>query len=210
MSKSILTNTPDLINYQKVKPFDAGKGRAVEITKTNPVLGQLFAENSDWFVSYIEWLGLAEDPKMVVLASQHHYFYDAEEMINVKTVVNIKELNQIKNISSFLHSLSNILQSNTYLIGCFVDNKKVNSYKLRKNLSEHLKKRRNEDIENGIVSKYPLLNMLISVMDSKINKFLTKESVRLLLNDSGFEGLDFTDLNGTTYFCAQKNKAEVN
>lgn len=204
MDKSYAINTPDVINIQKVKRFIDKKGRSADITKTNPMLEVILAENSDWFVSYIEWLGLAEDPNMVVLTSQHHYFYDAEEMMNVKTVVNVRGLNQVKEISSFLISICNILQSNTYFIGCFIDNKKVSSYKLRKNLSEQLKKRRNEDIENGIVSKYPLLNMLINIMDSKINKFLTKESVRSMLTESGFEILDFTDLNGVTYFCSQK------
>ncbi len=204
MYKSLTINKPDVINIQKVKQFIDNKDKSAEITKTNPVLGVIIAENSDWFVSYIEWLGLAEDPNMVVLTSQHHYFYDAEEMRNVKTVVNVRGLNHVKEISSFLNSICNVLQSNTYFIGCFVDNKKVNSYKLRKNLSEHLKMRRSEDIENGIVSKYPLLNMLINIMDSKINKYLTFESVRSLLIESGFEILDFTDLNGVTYFCSQK------
>jgi len=41
-------------------------------------------------------------------------------------------------------------------------------------------------------------------MDSKTNNYLSGRSVSLLLENHGFKILNMTELNGRTYFCAQK------
>jgi hypothetical protein len=52
--------------------------------------------------------------------------------------------------------------------------------------------------------------MLYSLMDSKTNKYMSGRIVTLLLEDHGFKVLDMTELNGLTYFCAQKVKSDEN
>ena len=47
-------------------------------------------------------------------------------------------------------------------------------------------------------------------MDSKTNKYLSRRDVTSLLSDRGFKVLDMTELNGLTYFCAQKLLPVVN
>jgi len=204
MRNSIAIKEPDIINNQRINPYINPGDTPLSLVKNNLVFEILTAEGCENFVNYIEWLGLAKDPDLLVLSSLHHYYYDAEEMKKVKTVVNLKELNQIKQIKRFLHTIFHLLPQKSYFIGRFVDNKKINGYALRTNSSSYLNKRSFDDIENGIVSQIPFLNMLYSLMDSRTNKYMSGRNVTLLLEDHGFKVVDMTELNGLTYFCAQR------
>src|SRR5450759_5172168 len=197
---------PDVINNQRINTLFELTDTSIGLAENNPVFEILTAEGCENFVNYIEWLGLAKDPNLVVLSSQHHYYYDAEEMKNVKTVINLKELNQIKQINSFLHSIFHILPQKSNLIGCFVDNKKQNGFVLSNGPSDFHYKRNSDAIENGIASSSPFLSMIYSMIDSKTNKYMSERSVSLLLEDHGFKVLDMTELNGLTYFLAQKTR----
>ena len=201
---------PDVINNQRINTLFELTDTSIGLVKNNSVFEILTAEGCENFVNYIEWLGLAKDPDLVVLSSLHHYYYDAEEMKNVKTVINLKELNQIKQIKNFLHSIFHILPQKSNFIGCFVDNKKQNGFVLRNNSSDYHSKRNSDAIENGIVSRIPFLNMIFSMMDSKTNKYMSGTSVTFLLEDHGFKVLDMTELNGLTYFCAQRLRTADN
>ncbi len=53
--------------------------------------------------------------------SRFHYYYDSEELKNVKTVVNLRKLNLIKDLNSFFNNVSMILPKKTDFIGCFAD-----------------------------------------------------------------------------------------
>ena len=176
--------------------FDfTGNGRAVDI---------LISEGGESFYNYVDWRGLSMDPDLIVLSSQHHYYFDAEELNNVKTVINLKELNKVKQIKNFLNSIYHILPYNSNFIGYFVDNKKINGYILKNSLSSHHAEKRINAIENGIVSKVPLINRLFSFLDSKTNKYLSETSVTFMLEDFGFKIIDMTLVDGFTYFHAQK------
>jgi hypothetical protein len=179
-------------------------GTSTFLKENKAVLEILTAEGREDFVKYIQALGLDKDPDLIFLSSQHYYFYDAEEMKNVKTVVNLKEINQIKQIKSFLHSIFHILPRRSNLIGCFVDNEKVNGYALRNNPSFNQDKDNIHAIENDIVSRNPFLNKVYSIMDSRTYKFMSRSSVSFLLEDHGFKIINMTDINGLTYFLAQK------
>jgi hypothetical protein len=195
---------PDAINNQSINALNYKTGVSIDSIENSPVFRILAAEGCENFVNYMERLGLARDANLVVLSSQHYYYYDAEEMKNVSTVINLKELNQIKQIKSFLHSIFHILPQKSNFIGCFVDNKKINGYVLRNNSSSNHHTGSYNDIENGIVSRFPFLNMLYSLMDSKTNNYMSGKSVSLLLEDHGFKVIDMTEINGLTYFHSQK------
>lgn len=210
MENSIAINKQDVINNQRINTLTKPGGTSIDLIENNPVFEILAAEGCENFVNYIEWLGLAKDPDLVVLSSIHHYYFDAEEMNNVKTVVNLKELNQIKQINSFLHSIFHIMPQKSNFIGCFVDNKKINGYVLRNNSSSYHNKRSFDDIENGIVSRIPFLNMLFSFMDSRTNKYMSGRNVSLLLENHGFKVMDMTELDGLTYFYAQRLRTADN
>jgi hypothetical protein len=173
----------------------------LEINKPGKIL---MDEGGEDFYKYADWFGLAKDPGLIVLSSLHHYFYDEEDLKNIKTVINLKELNQIKGVKSLLHSCLLNLPHIANFIGCFVDNDKISGYVLKKSSSSDHNKKSFEEMENGIISRFPFVNMLYSIMDSKINSYMSKRSVSLLLENYGFKIIDMTDHNGVTFFYSQK------
>jgi hypothetical protein len=210
MRNRITIDKLDVINNQGINTLVNLASTSIDSGRTNPVLRILTTEGCDNFVKYIEQLGLDKDPNMIVLSSLHHYYYDAEEMTNINTIINLKELNQIKQLKDFLHSVFHMLPPNCNLIGCFVNNKKQNGFVLSSNHSDPYYKRNSDAIENGIVSSSPLLNMLYNMIDSKTNKYMSERSVSLLLGEHGFKLIDLTEFDGLTYFCAQSLRAADN
>jgi hypothetical protein len=210
MENRIAVNIQDVINNQKIIAlFKLGRTSNYFI-ENNPVYEILTAEGGEKFYNYIDWLGLVKDPNLVVLSSLHNYYYDAEEMNNVKTVVNLIELNHLKHIKRLLHSIFHTMPQKSNFIGCFIDNEKINGYVLRNNSSSYHTKRSIDSIENGIVSQNPFINMLYCIMDSKTINYMSKRSVYLLLKSHGFKIMDMTELNGLTYFHSQKIRSDYN
>ena len=204
MRNKLTLYEPDGINNENIKTFNSLKGSSYLLNKKNPVYKILAAEGREDFIRYMESLGLTKDPNLVFLSSVRHYFYDADEMKSVKTVINLKELNQIKQLNSFLHSIFHILSQKSNFIGCFVDNKKVNNFEMRSSIFNNQKKISKDDLENGVASQIPFINMLYNIMDLKTYKFMSGNSVSLILEDHGFKVLDMKEINGLTYFWSQK------
>ena len=210
MRNSITIDKLDVINNQRINTLVNLGSSSIDLGGSNPVLRTLTNEEGENFANYVEQLGLAKDPNLVVLSSVHHYYYDAEEMINVKTVINLKELNQIKQLKDFLHSIFHILPPDCNLIGCFVNNKKQSGFVLNTSPSDSYYKRNSDAIENGIASSSPFLNMIYNMIDSKTNKYMSERSVSMLLGEHGFKVLDMTEYEGITYFCAQSLRTADN
>jgi len=210
MKGRIQTQEKDLFNNQRLSFGSKPHTSFPDPLKNDYVSEILISEGNESFSHYIEWLGLARDPKLVVLSSIHHYYYDAEEMINVRTVVNIKELNHMKEISSFLNSMFQILPPKCFLIGCFIDNKKQNGFSFKKSSSFIHSNMTDEDEKNGIISRRPFLNTIFSILDAKPVKYLSEKHVTQLLENNGFKVADMTELDGLTYFCAQNTRTTGN
>ena len=179
-------------------------GTSIDLIENDHLSEILAYEGCENLANYVEWLGFNKDPDLIVLSSMHHYYYDVEEMKNVKTVVNLKQLNQIKHVRDFLHSVFRILPLKCNFIGCFTDNTKKNG------LGSLIDSSDSEAVENGIISRNPFLNMIYSMMDSRTYKSMSRKSVRLLLEDHGLKVLDITEFDDLTYFCAQKVRTNNN
>ena len=177
---------------------------SIDLVMANEGVDNLVTEGGEDFYNYVNRIGLAKDPNLIVLSSMHSYYYDTEEMNNAKTVINLKELNQIKEIKSLLQSYLNFLPNSCNFVGCFVNNKKIERYVLRNNSGSRENKKNFEAIELGIVSRFPFINRLYSIMDLKTNIYMSERSVTLLLKDYGFKVMDMTEFNGRTYFHSQK------
>jgi hypothetical protein len=191
---------PDVINKQRDKTGISQSTPAMDLTETRPVFELLTAEGGESFFNYIDWLGLAKDPDLIVLSSMHHYYYDADDLKDVRTVVNLMPLNHIKQIKGFFHSIYHLLPHKCYFIGCFVDHKKNFGFILKINPLD----KNSESVNQGILSRIPLLNKIYRMMDARTDKYLSGKNITLSLEDLGFKVLDMTELNGLTYFCAQK------
>lgn len=148
--------------------------------RMNPVLETLFTEGSEDFHQYLDWIGLSKEPDLMVLSSMHHYYYDHNDMKGIKALVNLKKLNQIRHLESFLHTLYRILNSDSYFVGCF------------------------KTAGQGIsISSGKLFNGLINIIDSRTDRYMTKKGAVKLLEEHGFKVIDMREINGTTYFWAQ-------
>jgi hypothetical protein len=202
MMGGITIKNLDLINKQKINSLVNIGGASLDLLKSNSAMKVSGNEDCKNFGEYLEKLGLSGDSNLLILSSMHHYYYDAEEMINVKTVINLKELNQIKNLKEFFHSIFRILPSECNLIGCFVNNRKQNGFLLGKEPGSFYKKN-SDAIENGIVSSFPFVNMIYNMIDSRTNKYLSERSVSLILGEHGFKIIDVTEIDSLTYFCAK-------
>jgi hypothetical protein len=203
MVESISMDKVEGIKNQVINALANLSSASADVARNVPVQKALLNEDCKNFVKYLDKLGLSSEADIVVLSSLHHYYYDAEEMTNVKTIINLKELNMIKELKDFLHSSFHILPPDCNLIGCFINNKKQNGFILNTNPSDFYYKRNSDAIENGIASSSPFLNMIYNVIDSKTNKYLSERSVFLILQEHGFGVTDFTEIDGLTYFCAK-------
>jgi hypothetical protein len=156
---------------------------------TNPVLENILAEGGEDFYSYLTWTGLIIEPDLMVLSSIQHYYYDHNDLKGIKTLINLKKLNQIKHIGSFLHTLYRILPPDACFAGCF------------KSSHNHC---------HGAAFSEPskFIKGLIKLLDSRVENNLSKETLRSLLEENGFSVLDMTEINGMTYFCSRNNKRQ--
>ncbi len=206
MRNRIRIKEEDQSANEKFMPPDKTADRS-SISRTDilkPVTEILAVEGRKDFIDYIGWLGLHNSPDYIVLSSAHHYYYDEEEMKKVAIVVNLIRLNELKEIKTFLHSIYSSLPPKSNFVGCFSDSKKQNSFSVNKAVSESESRKISNAIENGILSRIPMINRIYSIFDSRINKSLTKQNVTVLLEDHGFKIQDMTEIGGLTYFCARK------
>jgi len=141
-------------------------------------MDKLGAEEKETFFNYLDWLGLSNDPNMLILSSKLHYYYDYEDFKGVTTLLNLKKLNLIKHLDVFLKNVYNILPPKTNFIGYFSDGKTRSGI--------------------GIVSR--MYKKIINFLDSRIETDLSREYIVRLFKSQGFEIIDMRDINGLTYF----------
>ena len=185
------TNAPykkEIVNYQPVKTDSGDKGAPMDDNQNNPVFENLLAEGGENFYHYINWLGLGKDPNLMVLSSIHHYYYDFNDLKGIKTLINLKKLNEINHIDTFLGNVFRVLPSKANFIGCFKDNK----------------------IRGGIgapfYQSFKLLNGIINMINSRTDKFMTRKDVIRLLESHDFRIVDMTEISNITFFCAESRK----
>jgi hypothetical protein len=181
-----------------------------ETLESNHLVENLEEEGCEYYLDYLNYHGLANDKNLVIIPSSHHYYYDAEDLENVTAVVNLKQLNFIKEIKEFLATIHNILPQTSYLIGSFVEG--TNSFGIfsGSNNYQYQITGKVDPVENDIISRIPLLNMIYDLMDSRTNRFLTRKAVKTMLAEAGLRVEDMTELNGLTYFIATKVQTDKN
>jgi hypothetical protein len=184
--------------------------KSIDLIVADEAVDNLITEGGEDFYNYVNSIGLAKDPDLIVLSSRRGYYYDVQEMKNVKTVINLKELNKIKQIKSLFKSYLHFLPNSCNFIGCFVNNKKVERFVLRSSSDFIENKKCSDAIELGIFSSYPFINMLYSIMDLRTNTYMSEKSVTLLLKDYGYRVMDMTEFNGRTFFHSQKVRNSFN
>jgi hypothetical protein len=174
-----------------------------DVIEKNPLAEQLSSPKYKIFLDYLEWLGLEKDPNLIVLSPSRHYYYDDEDLKEVTTVLNLKHLNHIKQVKNFLRTVNYMLPQKSFFIGSFIDRK--HQYGFLSTQPDNHMQDNVDPVENGIISRIPILNMIYDFMDSRTNnRNMSVKSVSHLLESTGFKVLDVTEINGITCFCAQK------
>jgi len=188
MERTNATYKKEIVNYQPVNTDSGDKGESMDDNQNNPVFENLLAEGGENFYHYINWLGLGKDPNLMILSSIHHYYYDFNDLKGIKTLINLKKLNEINHIDTFLGNVFRVLPSKANFVGCFKDNK----------------------IRGGIgapfYQSFKLLNSLINMVNSKTDKFMTRKDVIKLLEAHDFRIVDMTEISNITFFCAESRK----
>lgn len=187
MGKSSIIQKDDINKDQIIKTGFAKKIYFERVEK-NPIYNTLVAEGGVNFFHYIDWLNLAKDPNLMILSSLHHYYYDFNELRGIKTLINVKTLNQINHIDNFLNNVFRVLPPKANFVGSFIDNK------IRRGVA------------TPIYQSFRLLNRLINILDSKTEKFVSRKKVLKLLDTHGFKVIDMTEIDGVTYFYSQISK----
>ena len=188
MEKMSINNKTGTENIQVVKNDQRDKRISMDEDQNNPVFDNLVAEGGENFYHYINWLGLTKDPNLMILSSIHHYYYDFNELKGVRTLVNLKQLNQINHLDNFLNNVFRVLPPKSNFIGCFKDNKI------------------HRGITAPIYQSFRLLSSLINVIDSRTDRFLSRKYVIKVLESHDFRISDMTEIRDITYFCSQNNK----
>jgi hypothetical protein len=191
MMESILS-TPayPIINSSEVKHANNDKSTH-GISGFFPAIVSMIAEDGDNFFRYLKDLGLSRENNLVVLSSRHHYFYDENELKNVRTLINLRKLNLIKYLDEFLYTLVQVLPPDTKFIGCFSD------FEI------------SEKSETSLLRPIKYLGHKISNLYSGNEKILSRNRVTEILESFGFKIIDMTEMNGLTYFCAQNLRKPV-
>lgn len=151
------------------------------------VLDKMVLEGGNDFYNYLSWIGLSREPKIMVLSSLHHYYYDNNDLTGIGILVNMKRLNKVTHLESFLHTLFRLLPCKSHFVGCFCRTK--------------------EEPEKSFRQR-PVKFFRDLIIGSRNNsgRTLTRAGLSKLLNNNGFVLNDMTDINGMTYFCAQNNR----
>jgi len=195
----------DIIEKRETREIKLDSYSAVDI-ESNPVLEKLSSEGCESLYSYLDWLGLANDPDMVILPSSNHFYYSTEDLKNVRTIVNLRQFNRVVKLREHLHTIYNVIPFSCYYLGFFMDSKNKNIFLPDKSTSTQNNEGKVERVFNGIVLRIPILNKLYDLMDTKHSRLMSRRAMTILLEDSGLKVLDMTELNGLTYFCTQKVK----
>jgi hypothetical protein len=159
----------------------------------------------DFFI-YLDQQDLVGETGMLVIPSSRHFFYDAEDMRKVKTVVSLKQLNHIREMKEFLKTIADMLPQKSNFVGCFIDNKVQSGFSDKYDNIPGQEPEKSEAYENGIESRIPFINRMYSFIDSRTNRYLTRRSVKNLLEECGLQVVEMTNIHGMTYFYTQKKR----
>ena len=166
---------PSLLREKLLKPVS---------TRLNPVLENIRTEGGEDFYQYLKWLQLAKKPYLLALSSLHHYYYDSDELKRIRTLVNLKKLNNINQLDSFLGIVVRMLPQKANFVGHFKSN----------------------DQERSVFPFYQsskFFDRMVNFIDSRTDRSLSKKEVSNLLEEHKLKIVDITEINGMTYFCSR-------
>jgi hypothetical protein len=181
---------------------------AHDLTSKYQIFEDLICEAGRDVYNYLERNGYTMNTNVILLSSIRHYIYESEELKQVKTVINLKLINNIRFILYCLKTMNRILPIGGTFIGGFIDSEKNKS----KSNNQHSIIRNNELVLlDSFDSSAPLLNPIYKwvykVFNNNNFKIQSKKKIRNILERNGFIITDMTEINGVNYFISKKVKS---
>lgn len=148
-----------------------------ERAKLSPSIVNIMAEEDENLSCYLKSIGLSEETDLIILSSNHHYYYEQNEINRVSTLINHMRLNSIKDLDTFIYTLSCTLPQNANFIGYFSDSKTLKG--------------------NAFSFYQPsrLFYRLINYLDSRTDHNLDKNKLSEVLERNRLRIIDMTDIN---------------
>jgi hypothetical protein len=143
----------------------------------------LLADGDENFLDYLNSRGIRGGSDLLVLPSNYHYFYDRKDLRGIKTVINLRELNYIKDLNAFLYNLHFILPADASLFGRFSAER--------------------TDTIGDLLSTF--INRFNNFIDLRTFHSLGKKEVQKLMEIHGFRISDLSETDGSNYFHSQNN-----
>lgn len=181
MEEISVLQRPATIADKKVRSNVIKLKTVSETRKRNQVAYNRVPEFDENFLTYLNYHGLANEDKLLVLSSTSHYYYDYDELKEITTLINLKKLNLVKHLDDFLHSLRDGLSPKTNFIGCFTDTK----------------------AQKGVSVTSRLYKRFLNFLDSRIDVEIDRKDFSRQLESLGFKIIDMTEINGLTFFRTQ-------
>lgn len=173
-SESFALNVSDLTEVPlQVKPEE------------NPVLDKTKSEGGEIMLQYIKWLGLAETEDIMILSSLNHFYYDTIDLSEIRTLINLKILNHIKHLESFLSILPALLPRHSSFIGFFRDDGALE----------------NQCHKSYIRMPFPAKHKIM--VSPLTDKYLGRQYVIQLLQKNGFRIKDLTIIGNIVFFYSE-------
>jgi len=124
MENILLLPEPDIMNDKKSRSKMTVVFVSREKEYENTFVDSLISEGGGTFFNYLNGLGHAYRSGMMFLSSRHNYYYDLSDLSGASTVINLKRLNRVPHLKSFLNTISKAVIQGTFFSGCFSEYRK--------------------------------------------------------------------------------------
>ena len=171
----------------------------------NSVFNEIIEEVGKEVFDYLEKFKITRNQNILFLSYTRHYLYDSEQLKQVGTLLNFKPINRIPHLWYYFFTMNRILPMNGYFIGSYVDyqtqrERMINSkHSLLGHLFLYVYR-----FVNRVVPRIPVVKKLQLLFNSSKIKCMTRIEATALLEKSGFQMLDMTEIEGLTFFISQK------
>jgi hypothetical protein len=191
MENIAVLNSPDVMRSHVKSTITQSEISSRRKSGFNPAIVKVIAEGGENFFLYLKSINLSKEPELLVLSSTHHYYYDANELKDVRALVNLKKLNQVKHLERFLKDMFSIIPSNAGFVGCFSDDKP------------------SKKIGFSYCKPSRLSSRFLNFIDSRTDHLLDRNEVTYLLKKYGYNVIDMTEKDGITYFYSQRERQSL-
>lgn len=93
----------------------------------NIFIDHLISEGGETFFHYLNGIGHAYKSNMMLLSSRRNYSYGMSELQGSAMVINLRRLNRVPHMKSFLNTISKAVVPGTCFAGCFSEYRSAGS-----------------------------------------------------------------------------------